>query len=70
MLLKLCAAMALLGSPSVRQRSGYDHVHAATKAESGLRTRLPMLDRVAGLRVWPGDDGGALAEVELPREAP
>lgn len=69
MLLKLCAAMALLGAPSVRQRSGYDHVQAAAKVESGLHVRLPMLDRAGALRVRSTDDA-AQAEVELQREAP
>jgi hypothetical protein len=69
MLLKLCAAMALLGAPSVRQRSGYDHVQASAKVESGLHARLPLLDRPGALRVWPSDDAPA-AEIEMPREAP
>jgi hypothetical protein len=67
MLLKLCAAMALLGAPSVRQRSGYDHVQAA-KVESGLHVRLPLLDRAGALRVRADDT--APAEIEMPREAP
>ena len=45
LLLKLCAAMALLGSPAVRLRSGYDAVQAAAKSESGMRVRLPVIDR-------------------------
>jgi hypothetical protein len=70
LLLKLSAAMALLGTPSVRARSGYDHVQAAAEVESGLRVRLPLLaDRHDSLRVWPGHDGGA-AEVELPSARP
>jgi hypothetical protein len=69
MLLKLCAAMALLGAPSVRQRSGYDHVQAAAKVESGLHVRLPMLDRAGALRVRAVDDAAA-AEIELQQEAP
>lgn len=40
LLLKLCAAIALLGTPSVRARSGYDQV-AEAKLESGVRIRLP-----------------------------
>jgi hypothetical protein len=49
LLLKFCAAMALLGTPSVRARSGYDHVQPASKTESGVRVRLPMAadDRLA-----------------------
>ena len=42
LLLKLTASMALLGTPSVRARSGYDHVQAASKIESGVRARLPL----------------------------
>ena len=67
LLLKLCATMALLGTPSVRARSGYDHVQPAAKIESGVRTRLPLLAEQEPLRVWPAHDG-ATAEVELPRE--
>jgi hypothetical protein len=71
-LLKLTAAMALLGTPTVRARSGYDHGAAIAEAgvESGLRVRLPV---VAGeqpaLRVWPGSDGSR-TDVELPRAHP
>jgi hypothetical protein len=43
MLLKLAAAMALLGTPSIRQRSGYDNVQAVEKIESGIRRKLPLL---------------------------
>lgn len=43
MLLKLTAAMALLGVPSVRQRSGYDNVQPTEKVESGVRRKLPLL---------------------------
>lgn len=39
LLLKLCASMALLGTASVRARSGYDDVHAAPANQSGLRRR-------------------------------
>lgn len=42
LLLKFVAAMALLGTPSVRERSGYDNVQAAAKMESGVRRRLPL----------------------------
>jgi hypothetical protein len=69
-LLKLSAAMALLGTPSVRARSGYDHVTAAAEVESGLRVRLPLLaSQPEPLRVWPGRDG-ATTEVELPSVHP
>jgi hypothetical protein len=51
MLLKLTAAMALLGTLSVRARSGYDNVRAATQIESGLRVHLPIAQR---LPVEPG----------------
>ena len=67
MLLKLCAAMALLGVPSVRSRSGYDDARAA-QPESGVRIRLPKSrEEQVPLRVWPAQDG-ALTEVELERE--
>lgn len=39
LLLKLCASMALLGTRSVRARSGYDDVHRAPANESGLRKK-------------------------------
>jgi hypothetical protein len=69
MLLKLCAAMALLGTPSVRMRSGYDHVKAATKLESGLRVLTKTgAQRKPHLRVWPAGDSVATA-VEIPHEA-
>jgi hypothetical protein len=42
LLLKLCAAMALLGTPSVRARSGYDPLDAGREA-GGLRARLPIV---------------------------
>lgn len=43
LLLKLAATMALLGTPSVRARSGYDSVQAATVVESGMRVKLPVI---------------------------
>jgi hypothetical protein len=43
MLLKLTAAMALLGTLSVRARSGYDNVRAVVQVESGVRVRLPLV---------------------------
>lgn len=41
LLLKLCAAMALLGSPSVRARSGYDPMQSE-RPPSSARVRLPL----------------------------
>jgi hypothetical protein len=64
LLLKLCAAMALLGAPSMRQRSGYDHVEAPGKSESGLRVRLPLVANEGSLRVWQADP--ANDAIELP----
>lgn len=56
-LLKLAAAIALLGTASVRERSGYDVVEASAEAESGLRRRLPLLVEDSGLpTVWPGEE--------------
>lgn len=70
-LLKLSAAMALLGTPSVRARSGYDQVQAVAEIESGLRVRLPVIaGQEQPLRVWPAHDGPAAADVELPRVHP
>jgi hypothetical protein len=66
-LLKLCAAMALLGVPSVRARSGYDDARSA-QPQSGVRIRLTKArEEQPPLRVWPAQDG-ALTEVELERE--
>ena len=45
MLLKLTAAMALLGTLSVRARSGYDNVQAVAPMESGVRVHLPIVQR-------------------------
>jgi hypothetical protein len=46
MLLKLTAAMALMGTASVRARSGYDNVQPpAAQIETGARVRLPMVAR-------------------------
>lgn len=42
LLLKLGAALALLGAPSVRARSGYDNVQLRATTESGLRRKLPL----------------------------
>jgi hypothetical protein len=44
MLLKLTAAMALLGTASVRARSGYDAVQAPARSESVVRRQLPVLN--------------------------
>jgi hypothetical protein len=43
MLLKLTAAMALLGTSSVRARSGYDDVHKRAPIETGTRVSLPLI---------------------------
>jgi hypothetical protein len=44
MLLKLTAAMALMGTASVRARSGYDDLQpAAALIENGARVRLPIV---------------------------
>ena len=43
MLLKLTAAMALLGTASVRARSGYDAVQAPARSESAVRRQLPLV---------------------------
>lgn len=43
MLLKLTAAMALLGSVSVRARSGYDSVTLPALVETRTRVQLPIL---------------------------
>jgi hypothetical protein len=43
MLLKLTAAIALLGTASVRARSGYDNPLARPRVESGERLHLTML---------------------------
>jgi hypothetical protein len=60
LLLKLCAAMALLGAPSVRLRSGYDSVQPSAKSESGMRMRLPVLNPAqTELQVWSGEAGTA-----------
>ena len=54
MLLKLAATMALLGTPSVRARSGYDSVQAPAVVESGVRVKLPVLAQ------RPANDSGAI----------
>ncbi len=52
LLLKLCASMALLGTLSVRARSGYDDVHGAPTNQSGLRRK----QGVRTLDVLPQDE--------------
>jgi hypothetical protein len=42
-LLKLVAMIALLGTDSVRARSGYDNVQSTARIESGVRVRLPLV---------------------------
>jgi hypothetical protein len=60
MLLKLCAAMALLGTPSVRERSGYDTLDAA---RAGGRARLPIAAHSsAPPPPSPTDDMGPISE--------
>lgn len=46
-LLKLTAAMALLGTASVRARSGYDAVQSPARTESAVRRQLPVLNAAA-----------------------
>src|SRR5690349_23160067 len=60
LLLKLAATMALLGTPSVRARSGYDSVQAATVVESGVRVKLPVLAQ------RPANDSEAPPAIERP----
>jgi hypothetical protein len=42
LLLKMTAAMALLGTVSVRARSGYDAQEAAARVDNGIHLRLPV----------------------------
>lgn len=58
LLLKLSASMALLGTSSVRARSGYDHVQAGADVESGLHPRVSDEPRRVRLDVW-NDRAGA-----------
>lgn len=51
LLLKLAASMALLGTNSVRARSGYDHVQADADVESGLHPRVGDGRRIVRLDV-------------------
>jgi hypothetical protein len=57
LLLKLAAAMALLGTESVRARSGYDHVQARADVESGLHPRSLEPRARVRLAVRNGDGG-------------
>jgi hypothetical protein len=45
MLLKMAAAMALLGTASVRARSGYDATQVSSRADSSIQLRLPVVRR-------------------------
>ena len=54
LLLKLAAAMALLGTGSVRARSGYDHVQAGADIESGLHPRIGETRRLVQLHRHAG----------------
>jgi hypothetical protein len=65
LLLKFCAAMALLGSPELRERSGYDS--PLSESDSGLRSRLPVIVEPGPVRVWPANDGVA-REVALEQD--
>jgi hypothetical protein len=64
-LLKLVAMMALLGTDTVRARSGYDNVQSIARVESGVRVRLPL---VAG-RAESANDPARANEVEPAGEA-
>lgn len=44
-LLKLTAAMALLGTATIRARSGYDEHTPRTRIESGAHLHLPLLQQ-------------------------
>lgn len=73
LLLKLGAAMALLGTPAVRARSGYDDVQPAAAVESGVRVRLAVVGTHERPReVFPGHDGSAARAPlpDTPSEAP
>jgi len=65
LLLKFVAAIALLGTESVRERSGYDLVQApaadpAVDADTGIRHRLPVI-REDDMVVMPEESPGELA---------
>jgi hypothetical protein len=72
LLLKLCAAMALLGSPSVRARSGYDPLQSE-RPPSSARVRLPLAAGAEALRgaSTPAEvTAAALEEVRRRSEMP
>lgn len=62
MLLKLSATMALLGTPSVRARSGYDSVQPPAVVESGMRVKLPVLAQHAANEAPPRSAAAVLAD--------
>ena len=54
LLLKLSASMALLGTPTVRARSGYDQVETAPEPARPPRVRLPLVAvQPAAVEAWP-----------------
>jgi hypothetical protein len=65
LLLKFTAAVALLGTPSVRARSGYDNVKAPAPAQQQIAERthrhLPVVQKPAARSGQPG------AIVRVPR---
>lgn len=63
LLLKLCAAMALLAAPGVRARSAYDDIHGAPANESGVRKKHGAL---VVLHDDAPHDGTARAGAEAP----
>jgi hypothetical protein len=72
-LLKLVAMMALLGTESVRARSGYDNVQSQAQVESGVRVRLPLLHapaRVSHGRTAEASAGASATEGEADRSTP
>lgn len=58
LLLKFTAAVALLGTPSVRARSGYDNVKAPAPAQQQVaeraRRHLPVVEKPAARSIHPG----------------
>ena len=74
LLLKLSAAMALLGTPSVRARSGYDQAPPAAEVDRAPRVRLPLAPlQAAAPDAWPvaKDSPPELARAaQAPSEAP
>lgn len=63
-LLKLVAMMALLGTETVRARSGYDNVQSSARVESGMRVRLPL---APAAHAGEGVAGDAAASNAQPR---